>query len=114
MSASLYDPTAKQSQACIVLQGFIDAVIYGANESSLACWRNLLFPQSFPTIDGVRELETPVELERGHHRWLSTSKPAATPHEPISTSRASTLSLETSTRQSNGKGIWFDSKVHRL
>ncbi|KAM5367879.1 hypothetical protein ACJZ2D_009790 [Fusarium nematophilum] len=30
-------------KACIVLQGFVDAVIYGANESSLAHWRNLIF-----------------------------------------------------------------------
>lgn len=31
-------------KACIVIQGLIDAVIYGATESSLSSWRGLLFP----------------------------------------------------------------------
>jgi len=32
-------------KACVVLQGFVDAVIYGWTESSFASWRNLLFPR---------------------------------------------------------------------
>ena len=34
-------------KACIVLQGFVDAVIYGATESCVSSWRNLLFPGKF-------------------------------------------------------------------
>lgn len=40
-------------KACIVVQGLVDAVIYGANESSLSSWRNLIWPSSFPTLDGA-------------------------------------------------------------
>ncbi|CAM1511853.1 Fc.00g093660.m01.CDS01 [Cosmosporella sp. VM-42] len=40
-------------KSCIVLQGLIDAIIYGVNEPSLSSWRNLLFPDAFPNIDGV-------------------------------------------------------------
>jgi hypothetical protein len=40
-------------KACIVLQGLVDAVIYGATESSLSSWRNLFFPGRFPTVNGV-------------------------------------------------------------
>jgi hypothetical protein len=40
-------------KACIVLQGLVDAVIYGATESSLASWRNLLFPCRFPPVTGT-------------------------------------------------------------
>lgn len=35
-------------KACIVLQGFVDAMIYGATESSMSNWRSLLFPRKFP------------------------------------------------------------------
>lgn len=35
-------------KACVVVQGFVDAVIYGATESSLSNWRNLLFPRKLP------------------------------------------------------------------
>jgi hypothetical protein len=37
-------------KACIVLQGVVDAVIYGATESSLSSWRNLFFPGRFPPV----------------------------------------------------------------
>ena len=37
-------------KACIVLQGLVDAVIYGATESSLSSWRNLFFPTRFPPV----------------------------------------------------------------
>ena len=40
-------------KACIVIQGFVDAIIYGLNESSLSSWRNLIWPTSFPTLDGT-------------------------------------------------------------
>ncbi|KEZ41754.1 hypothetical protein SAPIO_CDS6729 [Scedosporium apiospermum] len=40
-------------KACIVLQGFVDAIVYGVNESSLSNWRNLLFPRPFPVTDGI-------------------------------------------------------------
>lgn len=39
-------------KACIVLQGFVDAVIYGWTESSFASWRNLLFPRQKLEVDG--------------------------------------------------------------
>ncbi|KAK3305795.1 G protein-coupled glucose receptor regulating Gpa2-domain-containing protein [Chaetomium strumarium] len=39
-------------KACIVVQGFVDAVIYGATESSLSSWRNLFFPRKFPILNG--------------------------------------------------------------
>ncbi|KAL1838627.1 hypothetical protein VTJ49DRAFT_2464 [Mycothermus thermophilus] len=37
-------------KACIVIQGLVDAVIYGATEGSLSSWRNLLWPRKFPGI----------------------------------------------------------------
>ncbi|RSM06593.1 hypothetical protein CDV31_009022 [Fusarium ambrosium] len=40
-------------KACIVLQGFIDAVIYGINESSLAHWRNLIFHKPDEEIEEI-------------------------------------------------------------
>jgi hypothetical protein len=40
-------------KACIVLQGFVDAVIYGATESCLSSWRNLLFPRRFPAVNDI-------------------------------------------------------------
>ncbi|KAI8649046.1 hypothetical protein NCS55_01478100 [Fusarium keratoplasticum] len=41
-------------KACIVLQGFIDAVIYGVNESSLAHWRNLIFHKPDEEIEEIQ------------------------------------------------------------
>ncbi|KAJ5368100.1 uncharacterized protein N7496_007860 [Penicillium cataractarum] len=40
-------------KACIVIQGFVDALIYGVTEPSLSHWRNLLFPKPIPTTDGI-------------------------------------------------------------
>ncbi|KAK0702381.1 G protein-coupled glucose receptor regulating Gpa2-domain-containing protein [Lasiosphaeris hirsuta] len=40
-------------KACIVLQGLVDAIIYGATESSLSSWRNIFFPRRFSSINGV-------------------------------------------------------------
>lgn len=39
-------------QSCIVIQGFIDAIIYGINEPSISCWKNFFFPKAFPSIEG--------------------------------------------------------------
>lgn len=61
-------------KACIVLQGFVDAVIYGATESSLSNWRNLFFPRKFPTaIDGVGPGLGYGDLsgKRASNRWSS-------------------------------------------
>ncbi|KAK3390066.1 G protein-coupled glucose receptor regulating Gpa2-domain-containing protein [Podospora didyma] len=58
----IYQATSKRSapwqlqtvdKACVVLQGFVDAMIYGATETSLSSWRNLIFPRAFPTVNGV-------------------------------------------------------------
>ena len=46
------------SQACIVIQGLVDAIIYGINESSLSSWRNLIFPESYPTITALSSSPT--------------------------------------------------------
>jgi len=37
-------------KACIVIQGFVDALIYGLNETSLSSWRHLLFPRDSPAV----------------------------------------------------------------
>lgn len=34
-----YSNALTASQACIVIQGFADAIIYGVNESSISVWR---------------------------------------------------------------------------
>lgn len=36
-------PVATVDKACIVIQGFADAVIYGFNEASLSAWKDLFF-----------------------------------------------------------------------
>jgi len=61
-------------KACIVLQGFVDAVIYGATESSLSNWRNLFFPRRFPAaIGGVGPGLGYGDLsgKRSSNRWSS-------------------------------------------
>jgi hypothetical protein len=40
-------------KACIVVQGFVDALIYGVTEPTLSHWRNLLFPKPMPTTNGI-------------------------------------------------------------
>jgi G protein-coupled glucose receptor regulating Gpa2 C-term len=40
-------------KACVVVQGLVDAIIYGATESSLSSWRKLFFPRAFPTFPTV-------------------------------------------------------------
>ncbi|KAK0613574.1 hypothetical protein B0T14DRAFT_281781 [Immersiella caudata] len=44
---------ATVDKACIVLQGFIDAVIYGATEGSMANWRGLFRGQQKKRLSGV-------------------------------------------------------------
>jgi len=67
-------------KACIVLQGLVDAIIYGATESSMSSWRNLFFPRRFPTVDGI----APAGVSYGDlsdkasrsSRWISTARAA--------------------------------------
>lgn len=48
-----------QNQSCVVIQGLVNAVIYGLNETSLTAWRNLVFPRAFPTLDGANAAPPP-------------------------------------------------------
>jgi len=57
-------------KASIVLQGLVDAVIYGATESSLSSWRNLFFPGRFPTTTGMAPALGYGDLSgTGSKRW---------------------------------------------
>ena len=61
-----------------MVQGLIDAIIYGANESSLSSWRALLFPSPFPTIDAVSASPTAMlESTAGKKRAVSRSIPSS-------------------------------------
>ncbi|KAK2013963.1 hypothetical protein LZ32DRAFT_603907 [Colletotrichum eremochloae] len=40
-------------KATIVIQGFVDAIIYGANETTLASWRAPWFHQGYPVLRGT-------------------------------------------------------------
>ena len=66
-------------KACIVLQGLVDAVIYGATESSLGSWRNLLFPGRFPASvghAGYGDLSGNGSAGAGKRRWSSAAAAA--------------------------------------
>ncbi|EEU35776.1 uncharacterized protein NECHADRAFT_44345 [Fusarium vanettenii 77-13-4] len=63
-------PLQTVDKSCIVLQGFIDAVIYGINESSLAHWRNLLFPKP----DEIEEIQLGSNNYGFHSRTGLNSK----------------------------------------
>ncbi|KAL1607674.1 hypothetical protein SLS60_002609 [Paraconiothyrium brasiliense] len=52
---------ATVDKACIVIQGFVDAIIYGLNESSKAVWRNK-FRRSPPVME-VTPIQVNVEHE---------------------------------------------------
>ncbi|KAH8902631.1 hypothetical protein BR93DRAFT_227053 [Coniochaeta sp. PMI_546] len=60
-------------KACIVLQGVVDAIIYGVNESSLASWRALVLPEkvAYPPVNGLSASLTAMlaveEKERPAH-----------------------------------------------
>jgi G protein-coupled glucose receptor regulating Gpa2 C-term len=57
-------------KACIVIQGFVDAIIYGVNESSMASWRDLFFPETIPAINGL-----PAEpVQKGPQTWPSSHR----------------------------------------
>jgi hypothetical protein len=62
-------------KTCIVLQGLVDAVIYGTTESSLSSWRNLFFPGRFPTVNGVAPALGYGNLSgSGSKRWSSKGR----------------------------------------
>ncbi len=66
-------------KACIVLQGLVDAIIYGATESSLGSWRNLLFPGRFPVSVGAAgygDLSGNGSVAGGKRRWSSAAAAA--------------------------------------
>ncbi|KAK3991257.1 hypothetical protein QBC44DRAFT_323920 [Cladorrhinum sp. PSN332] len=82
-------------KACIVLQGFIDAIIYGWTESSFASWRNLLFPRQKldgeDHVDGPDQLEpaqTTIQLQDRHQRNSQTLRNKRRDNEipPVSSS----------------------------
>jgi len=63
---------ATVDKACIVLQGFVDAVIYGATESSLSSWRGLLFPNTnkrFSNTATSSAVYGDAGLKRSSRRW---------------------------------------------
>jgi hypothetical protein len=54
--------TDQHVQACIVIQGFADAIIYGVNESSISVWRNK-FRKQPPTAPAKGLIEVNVVHE---------------------------------------------------
>lgn len=50
------------AQACIVIQGFADAVIYGVNESSLSVWRGK-FREAPPTAPAPPNIQVNIKHE---------------------------------------------------
>lgn len=59
-------------KASIVVQGFVDAVIYGVNETSLSSWRALLSRRTYPLAEewGRREaFSTSPGNERAGAPW---------------------------------------------
>ncbi|KAK3348821.1 hypothetical protein B0T25DRAFT_230094 [Lasiosphaeria hispida] len=92
-------------KACIVLQGLVDAVIYGATESSLSSWRNTFFPRRFPSVNGVVPALGYGDLGgKGSKRWSSerggeqqlVSRPPTSGENPAATNRSDD-SLQSST-----------------
>lgn len=43
-------------QICVVIQGIIDALIYGINESSLSAWQSLIFPRPQASLERRRSV----------------------------------------------------------
>jgi hypothetical protein len=74
-------------KACVVLQGVVDATIYGATESSLSSWRNLFFPSRFPVVNGFAPANVHSE-EMGRKAPRRRDHDSANDHELVS--RAST------------------------
>lgn len=64
-------------KASIVIQGFVDAVIYGANETSLSSWRARLSRATYPLAEGWSSRETfpPVsDTDRTGSPWLNDTR----------------------------------------
>ncbi|OLN95939.1 G-protein coupled receptor 1-like protein 2 [Colletotrichum chlorophyti] len=86
-------------KASIVIQGLVDAVIYGVNETSLASWRARLSRREYPTIRGVdiRRVHTsPAVLSgyqsprrSGRRELSSTTSNSTEPERPVRDDEAS-------------------------
>ncbi|KAB5581052.1 hypothetical protein GE09DRAFT_461083 [Coniochaeta sp. 2T2.1] len=55
-------------KSCIVIQGFIDAVIYGLTESSISSWRSLIWPKPFPSADAVDNTDHRISYHGKKHQ----------------------------------------------
>jgi len=105
---------ATVDKACIVLQGFVDAVIYGATEGSLASWRGLLFPGSQKRLSGVVVQarddgygDYDPKRKKGSRRWDSASDADAGQQELVSNSGASSAGAETGARFPSTESLRF-------
>ncbi|KAF2256060.1 hypothetical protein BU26DRAFT_573909 [Trematosphaeria pertusa] len=63
---------ATVDKACIVIQGFVDALIYGVNESSLGVWRER-FRRSSPATAAPANIKVNVEHEIRIERTLRSA-----------------------------------------
>ncbi|KAK4170520.1 hypothetical protein QBC43DRAFT_250142 [Cladorrhinum sp. PSN259] len=90
-------------KACIVLQGFVDAVIYGWTESSFASWRNLLFPrQKLVVEDGHNKpAATTIQL-KDRHRNSQIRKRRDNEIPPVSSSSMEPLDMSNQIGLSGG------------
>ena len=82
---------ATVDKACIVLQGFIDAVIYGATESSLSSWRGLLFPNTnkrFSKAAASSAVYGDASMKRSSGRWDSAASTEQQEEELVSSTRS--------------------------
>lgn len=75
-------PLQTVDKACIVVQGLVDAIIYGANESSVSSWRALLFPESFPTLTAVGA--SPTAMREGGVATADKKRPPRVPPARLS------------------------------
>jgi hypothetical protein len=85
---------ATVDKACIVLQGFVDALIYGATESSLSSWRGLLFPNNNNKRISKAAASSAVygdaSLKRSSRRWDAAASTGQQEEELVSSTRSST------------------------
>lgn len=103
---------ATVDKACIVLQGFVDAIIYGATESSLSTWRTALFPESRKRLSGVvvacdvpRPSDHNSLWKRRSRNWDSTSIASAGQQELVSRSSLTTTSPGMAGTPSNSQSV---------
>ncbi|KAK5663849.1 hypothetical protein OQA88_52 [Cercophora sp. LCS_1] len=55
---------------CVVIQGLVDAVIYGVTETSTSNWRRLLFPRWAPTGNDIEQTHgSDSSAKRTSRRW---------------------------------------------